>query len=239
MVDSLFPGMRDALADPNTKAMSESQVRATVDHVARDLEGLSLTQAHYGWQARVALAAVAAQTYPRAKRFLLSQGRPAAVVEAMPVFQAVLLYEIHNYDRLYDAYLKWTPLPYWQARPGMEQAERELRHAKATGPGNGTVLATLLIPAALKVQQASARTDRRIAALRCIEALRLHAAAHDGKLPGRLDAVTEVPVPLDPMTGRPFEYTVEGERVILYAPPPGQEPAGPHNALRYELTLAR
>jgi hypothetical protein len=239
MVDNLFPGMREMLADPRTKPLSEAQVHELVDRLAGALQGLGLTSEHYRWQGRIGLAALAAQIYPQAKRFLLSQGRAAKDVEAMPVIQAALLYEIHNYDRHLDNSIKWAGLPYWQARAGMDQAERELRQAKAAGPGNGTFLATLLVPAAVRVQQASARTDRRIAALRCIEALRLHVAARDGKLPGRLGDIQEVPVPSDPMTGRPFTYTVDGNRAVLYAPPPDGEKAGPHNTLRYELTVAR
>ena len=45
----------------------------------------------------------------------------------------------------------------------------------------GTTLAALLLPAIRKVQFATARTDRRIAALRCVEADRLHAAARRGR----------------------------------------------------------
>jgi hypothetical protein len=86
--------------------------------------------------------------------------------------------------------------------------------------------------------QASARLDRRIAALRCIEAIRLHAAAHEGKLPARLGDITEVPVPVDPMTGKEFEYTVAGDKATLHGPPtdPGKSP---HLSLKYELSLQR
>ena len=40
-----------------------------------------------------------------------------------------------------------------------------------------------------------------------VEALRMYAAAHDGTLPDKLDDVSEVPVPADPGTGLPFEYS--------------------------------
>ncbi len=97
-----------------------------------------------------------------------------------------------------------------------------------------------VLPALQKVVAASIRTDRRIATLRCIEAIRIYAAAHDGKLPTALDAITEVPIPVDPMTGKAFTYRVSGERATLYAPPPPGEKAIPHNnVLNYELTIRR
>jgi hypothetical protein len=238
MVDSLFPGIREKLADPKARPMSDAEVRDVLDRLAGQLEEGRLTPSHYDWRARLQLATLAAMSYPEARRFLLAQGRSAKDVNAMPVVQAALMYEVHNYDRFYDDFAKWTALPYWQARPRLLQAERNLKQAKAAGPSTGTTLAALLLPAVLKVQWASARTDRRIAALRCVEALRLHAAAHDGKLPARLDDIKVVPVPLDPVTGRAFDYTVDGDRAVLSGPPPAGEEARVDTTLRYELTLA-
>lgn len=60
--------------------------------------------------------------------------------------------------------------------------------------------------------------DRRIAALRTVAALRDHAAHHDGKLPATLDD-TALPVPADPFTNRPFEYTLKDGVAELVAPP--------------------
>jgi hypothetical protein len=66
--------------------------------------------------------------------------------------------------------------------------------------------------------QAETRLDRRVAALRVVEAIRIHAAANDGKLPDTLDEVTIVPVPIDPATSTPFEYIREGEAARLTCP---------------------
>ena len=43
-----------------------------------------------------------------------------------------------------------------------------------------------------------------------VEALRTYAAANGGKLPERLEDVTETPVPANPMTGLPFQYEASG-----------------------------
>ena len=42
----------------------------------------------------------------------------------------------------------------------------------------------------------------------------MHAAA-TGKLPATLDEVRVVPIPLDPATGGPFSYKLEGETATL------------------------
>ena len=43
-------------------------------------------------------------------------------------------------------------------------------------------------------------------------------AAQNGKWPAALADVTDVPLPTDPMTGKPFEYRVTGEQGRLAAP---------------------
>lgn len=58
--------------------------------------------------------------------------------------------------------------------------------------------------------------QRRIDALRIVEALRDHAARHDGALPAALDAL-DLPVPLDVLTNRPFAYRLEDGTAFLSA----------------------
>jgi hypothetical protein len=59
---------------------------------------------------------------------------------------------------------------------------------------------------ALVYYLSSLRLDRRIAALRVVEAVRHYAATHDGKLPQKLAQITETPIPHDPFTGKPFDF---------------------------------
>jgi hypothetical protein len=60
-----------------------------------------------------------------------------------------------------------------------------------------------------------ALTQQHIAALQVVEALRMHAAASDGKLPSQLSEVQLVPIPIDPMTGKAFQYEIEGDTAEL------------------------
>jgi hypothetical protein len=172
--------------------------------------------------------------YPEAKRALIAQGRKPDEIEAMPVVQVVLIRSLQQYEDLRDDLFKWVPLPYWQARPGIEEALTRIAKAR---DNIECVPLILILPAIGKLSAATASLDRRIAALRCVEAIRLYAAAHDGKLPASLADIKEVPVPDDPMTGKPFDYKPEGDKVILSgAAPPG---LGNNYGLRFELTLTR
>ena len=56
----------------------------------------------------------------------------------------------------------------------------------------------------------------------------MHAAAKDGSLPESLDEIKLVPIPLDPVTGKPFSYTKAGETATLSGPPPVARPASTH-----------
>ena len=88
------------------------------------------------------------------------------------------------------------------------------------------------------LSRAHARLEQRIALLRCVEALRLYAAAHDGKLPVLL-ADAPVPVPVDPITGKEFRYSLEGGTALLRGTPPsGLEKNAAYN-VRYEIKIAK
>jgi hypothetical protein len=190
-----------------------------------------------GAEARLATIALVAKAYPGAKRALLEAGHKPEEVEALPAIQVVLIQSLRDYERLRDDSFKWMALPYPEALPGLERAEQSLKEARVRMAG--IPIAETFLPATIKVSSACARLDRRIAALRCVEALRLYAAAHDGKLPPALADVKEVPVPSDPMTGKPFEYKVNGDTATISAGPPHGGWAIPQDTLIYELTIRK
>lgn len=188
------------------------------------------------WPKRLMGTALVLHAYPAAKKALIAAGRKPEEVESLPTLQVVLIHSLHQYKRLQDGLYKCYGLPYWEAQPHLEQADKRIRTAHAR-------LEALpffyMLPAIQNVFFAAVRVDRRVAALRCIEAIRLYAAAHDGKLPATLDALTDVPVPIDPVTGKAFAYQVTGEQATLSAPPPPGQRAFSHNSLHYELTIRR
>ena len=58
------------------------------------------------------------------------------------------------------------------------------------------------------------RLHQRIDKLRCVEAIRGHVHKH-GAFPKTLADIKVVPVPDDPMTGRPFAYELDGDAALL------------------------
>lgn len=240
MMEQLLPGLRASSQGDRLEPLSLEQLRKMPTHSLALLEG-SAPGSGKDWATRTAFALLAARVYPSARQALIARGKKPQEVDRLPMLQVVLLEELSNYDRLYDDMRKWWGVPYWEARRGLQNSERGLRQMRAQTSQLKTpaILAGLLLPAVQSVFLAAARTDRHIDLLRCIEALRLHAAAHDGRLPDRLEDVKEVPIPHDPVTGKPFEYAVKGNRATLYGPPPkGQQPSH-SNAVKYEITLEK
>ena len=52
---------------------------------------------------------------------------------------------------------------------------------------------------------------RKVAILRVIEAVRHYLATHEGNLPETLNDITNLAIPLDPLTDLPFEWNVKGK----------------------------
>ncbi|MFO0909743.1 MAG: hypothetical protein U0794_15580 [Isosphaeraceae bacterium] len=184
---------------------------------------------------RLALATLVAKVYPQARRALIASGRTAAEVDAMPALQVSLLHTYRVYANQRDDMYKWTSLPYYEGY-------RQLGAFTKASPADNPMLAMLqlLMPAINSAKQAEVRLDRRLAALRAIEAIRMHAAAGDGQLPASLGDVAVAPIPLDPATGKPFEYerAADGKSAQLKAPVIPGGPNHPSFALHYNLRLA-
>jgi hypothetical protein len=205
----------------------------------RTLANLFRTVAQWGDggpsdQSSAAAAALALNGYPQAKKGLIERGRSPEEVEAMPVPQVILLYAIQTYEELRDEQSKWIFVPYPKAREGLQRFEKKLRdegRRREVMP-----LASLLLPAISSVKFAEVRGEREIAVLQVLEALRLYAASHGGRLPEKLADITEVPVPENPMLGEPFVYHGGGEAAVLEVlSPPGYEPRS--YSFRYEIRM--
>ena len=171
-----------------------------------------------------------------AKKRLVELGRPAAEVEKMPAAQAVLLRAKVEWQAGNDDAAVCFALPYPDAVTVMGRLKARAKAATTTTDPLVRLFA-LTAPAMEKVHEAHSRTERRMAGLRAVEAVRLHAAATGGKWPATLAEVTRVPVPADPITGKPFAYAVSGPTFTLTAPPPAGDPPHPGNNFRYEVTL--
>jgi hypothetical protein len=162
-----------------------------------------------------------------ARSRLVEYGLKADVVQRMPAEQVVLLDEQRVYEERLDGVTKWLGLPYWKAAGRLTAAQK----------GEEGAL-TRLLPQGHKVMRAQARVEQRLKMLQVLEALRLHAAANKGALPKTLDEV-DLPLPVDPYTGKPFGYAVEGGKAVIRGTPPkGEEKVAVYNVV-YELKVAK
>jgi hypothetical protein len=142
-----------------------------------------------------------------ARKGLTEAAFPAEAVAKYPPEQ-VLVHHMLRKGRVHsDEVLKWVPVPYWQAAPSLD----ELEHAPAELEDK---LARRVGSWILKVMTAHARLEQRLAMLRIAEAVRLEAAKNGGKLPASLNDLS-VPLPIDPVSGKAFEYKVDGITALL------------------------
>lgn len=216
-IEAEMPGLNDS------EPMSNTQLQRIVDRlqkvvngpkdpegaVREYLEGRAKNKAHVR-AARKRLIEVLAPADP-------------AKLDSLPPLQIVLLDERLSHDIVRDDVMKVLALPYWQARSVLASIPPI--------PGDKQSPLMMLMSQFGKVKAAQARLDQRIALLRCVEALRLYAAEHDGKLPAKLDDI-RLPLPLDPATGKPFTYIVDGKTAHLHGEPLGVE-------VRYEVTIGK
>jgi hypothetical protein len=164
-----------------------------------------------------------------ARTRLLEAGCPVVAALSFRPLQVILLDEKHDYEARRDDALKLLALAPWQI-DALADGEEQVRKEEG--------LFAYLLPHVVKVRRQQGRLEQRAALLRHVEALRLYAAAHDGKLPEKLTDVT-VPLPPDPFTGKPFVYRVEGATAHLCGVPPRGEEQNPFYNLRYAVTLRR
>jgi hypothetical protein len=166
-----------------------------------------------------------------ARARLVEVGFPAKRLQRFPADQVFLLDEYWVYEVRRDEVMKLANLPAWQAEA--QGIGRPYQRRKDTG-----LFADLLVPALGKVFRARVRLEQRIALLRHVEALRLYAAAHAGKLPAKLSDC-EVPLPPDPFTGKPFHYQVDGATAHLRGSPPPREAKNPAYNVHFQVTIQK
>jgi hypothetical protein len=238
ILEMQFPELAD-LDRPRTAEQWDGLLRRVRTEM-RDLAGLAgegNTRKLPPWFPKScdpAVPAARSPELPAARAFLVrSKHLTAAQVEALPPAQVLLQAMIGTYREERDAWYVATYLPYSQARPLLTANAKRLKEATATEAN----LPARLLSGVDRVMDRQAALERDLAALRVIEALRLHAAAHDGKLPARLADVTEVPVPDDPGTGRPFDYHLEGATATLISQVP--DDPFPKNGIRYRVTIRK
>lgn len=191
-------------------------------------------------QSRMSLALYVTLQHPTARKTLLAAGKAEAELDAMPPAQVVMLDALIRFRNLRDEHFVWYTAPYAEAMQGMRLSNEKTRAIRKNPPLDllQTML-SLMLPATERIYGAQLRTERRLASLRVVEAVRLHAYRNDGKLPTKLSDVTSVPVPVDPTTNQAFEYVATVNSFTVTVPPPPGEKVDRGSSWKYVVTIAK
>jgi hypothetical protein len=162
---------------------------------------------------------------------LVHNGVNADVVKAMPSMQIAIIDEFERYKVLRDEFFKAYLLPFHQAEPWLKKSDDESKKART----RGDIIGPALLPAVWQGKLAQARIDQRVAHLRAIEAIRLHAHQNGGKLPATL-AATGLPLAVDPFNGKNLSYEVMDEVATLAGEDTRQ---GEINNRKFSITVVK
>src|SRR5262249_31933326 len=139
--------------------------------------------------------AIMSGAYALARQALLGQGMTALQLDAMPQLQVVAIHALREYRSANEEVGKWLFVRDGWRQSGFEADARRFADASARLDllffhGLLKALTDGYAPGVVAVDRAIGRVERRIAAQQCVQAIRAHAAAHEGKLPTTLDEVT-------------------------------------------------
>jgi len=167
-------------------------------------------------KSRIAAAITATCTlcYPQARDCLLARGRTADEIEKLSVYQVVTPYLFEEIKAAYDRLLVTATFPVNSSHTAIaSESQQPLK--KIQSPVD-TYVMLMMLPALNATRTACRRQHQTYELLKIIEAIRYYAAVHGGRLPGSLEAIKEIPVStVDPMSGKPFGYKVEGHTAII------------------------
>jgi hypothetical protein len=238
-IENMFPFLKQV----DTTPMSEDAVKAFEGKVKQATQDFGLRSMSVGQRLNQALAltqATAEGKLDLVERFKMDPEK----VAAMPAAQIAALYSFREYKEALEEIVKWSNIPEGWKYADYDVAQK--RYGKAVNRLDDLYFRGLLFGLGggeqfplKKVSLSAARVDRRFAALRIVEALRFHAAKHKGELPESLADVKELPIPNDPLSGKPFEYAVKGDKMTLTLAKPDEEKPIPNQFLTYYITMKR
>lgn len=230
-----FPAVTRLITNPEGPLPTEEEMKALTgsdpNGQLRALVGEMQNPAQ-----RILLGLSIQARHEAAIRDLVAGGFPEEKIRKWPPLLVAIAHGLTEYEEKLGRMQQAMALPFPQATVLLAKLEAEVKPRNPLLAGNTPAihLSPLLLPAVGRVMLATTRGERRLDALRTVEALRLH-AAKTGAWPKSLADIQAVPVPDDPMTGKPFEYRVEGDTAILRGPAPPKERAD--NELIYRLKL--
>ena len=250
-----FAGLAETAMNRDAGNLSEKQLQDSMKMLDSLNRGFSLSERLLYYPERLELAKNIQKRHEVAKKALIAAGRPSDKVEAMPPVQVALLHALLEYDAAIDEILRWQRLPPSEMAERMQRLsqqhrvepgqsfiplETRKRLARAEDPNAPAIsLVPFLFPRMDRIAFLRERTDRKIALLRTVEAIRCYAATHDAQLPPTLSAIKDVPLPLDPVTGKAFVYYVNRDTATLRDIPTANETPSMSTSVTYELRIRK
>jgi hypothetical protein len=232
---NVVPGLTNVLNDSQAGALPAEDLQKC----SRYLEAVALEKPISTFADRKKFTELLMARHETAKQALIAAGRPRDKVEAMPHLQVALLHSLFEFDRQYDDILKWRNSPYWEIH-AFTKNEEEAQQSQKRAPDAPVIQLGKQFPGSPEqLYRRQAQLERDLTLYRTIEAVRHYAATHDGKLPPTLAAIKDVPLPLDPMTGKEFTYQLDGDTATLSAEAPANETPSSGNSATYELRIGK
>ncbi len=233
MIDNLFPGMRDMLYSGKVTPITQEEMMK----VFPLLEQLNVSDNKSSLKQMLVQAALVLNI-EAAKKALLEHGITEPMLTNITPLQIIFMAEVLLYDKTYQNMIKWNSIPYPVARKRIKELDATIKKPETSvlSPFPLGTFSAMILPAVSRVMEAGPKMERRIAALRIIEAIRMQ-AAFDKAWPDSLEKITIVPVPADPFTGGAFAFKKEGKKITITAKVPEGEKPSTNNNFTYELEL--
>jgi hypothetical protein len=141
-------------------------------------------------------------------------GHTPEKIASMTMEEAVLRWFISNHKYLDDSYSAFMALPPREALPRLIELNQDSNNFYNKMDSKFFEFFKNPLFNYLTLQN----NYRKIQILRVIEAVRHYAGTHDGKFPVKLEEITDIPVPIDPITDKPFEWKVKDNEATLGSP---------------------
>lgn len=230
----LFP----ELADAEYKSYPEDVWRKKwVD----SLEPLGKLMGNSSNKVPLALAMATVGFVEPARQRLLASGFSPEKLADMPPTQIVIIDTARELRRVSDESVKAYLLPIEMRKPLMVARDKRFQQwvQEERWSSGGAMVASVFFPAIFQVHEAEVRKLMTHQRLMTVEALRMHAATHEGKLPESLDQLDPVPAMPDPYTGKQFGYRVEsidGRTIVILT---GEVPATAEVHREYRVQIGQ
>lgn len=213
------------LAEVTTQIRSNEYWRQFIDRLNEDMNANGFRYWDGGENfnpmalpdSRAIIVSHIAASYPEARTFLLENKivSPESI-DSYPTAQVFFLAMKHHLKVTTDDVFKWLHLPLHVGRQQLAELDTKLQDSSAPA---FTRLSAMMASVS-GIRSAQIRTLQRIGMTQAVEGLRMYAAKHQNKLPDSLENL-DYPIGNDPASGKPFQYSKEGNTATLASTPTG------------------